>query len=426
MFAWMLLPPLLYLAVYGAFSIDHADFNNAVAGEYGTLMAGHSKTIPMIELAVVYGIIGVACFSHFRALLSLCAKFPSFLALPVLAIASTAWSQDPVQSFLFSGMALAATIFAFYLCVRLGGEEQLELVMLVGVVVLLTSIVLALFVPSMGVMQLDGKGAWQGLFNHKNRCAMGMAFLLTAGLFLPAKYASRQLVKWGFIVLSLFLIAMTQSRTGWLIALLLLMFVAGLKIFIRASAREKFLIATISSVVAIVVLLVVGEYYGVIARSLGKDPTLTGRLIIWKAVLWPISKRPLLGYGYSAFWLGTKGESVNVVLATGFRNLANAENGILQLWLELGFVGVAIFLYTLVRACKNALFCLRLDAPNYVKWYAAILFLEILALVDGGKFMFPNALDWILYVVACIGLAVHAEQLRARDNVANYMRPESI
>jgi hypothetical protein len=34
-------------------------------------------------------------------------------------------------------------------------------------------------------------------------------------------------------------------------------------------------------------------------------------------------------------------------------------------------------------------------------------------LVDGGKFMFPNALDWILYVVACIGLALQAERLRA-------------
>jgi exopolysaccharide production protein ExoQ len=412
MFAWLLLAPLLYLAVYGAFSIDHADFNNAIAGEYGTLLAGRSKAVPMAEIAVVYGIIGVVCCLHFRALLSLCAKFPSLLALPVLAIASSAWSQDPLQSFLFSTLALAATIFAFYLCVRLTGEEQLELVMFVGIVVLLSSIALALFAPSIGIMQLDGKGAWQGLFNHKNRCAMGMAFLLTAGLFLPAPHAARQILKWGFVVLSLFLIGMTQSRTGWLIAGLLLVFVAIMNLFTRVSGREKFLITTIASVIAIVVAIVVGENYGVIARSLGKDPTLTGRLVIWRAVLSPIFKRPLLGFGYSAFWLGTKGESVNVVLATGFRNLANAENGILQLWLELGFVGVAIFLYTLFRACKNVLFCLRLDAPNYVKWYAAIIFLEVLALVDGGKFMFPNSLDWILYVVACLGLALHAERLR--------------
>jgi exopolysaccharide production protein ExoQ len=413
MFAWLLLAPMLYLAVYGAFSIDHADFNNAVAGEYGTLLAGHSKVVPMLEIAVVYGVIGIASFLHFEALLALCAKFPSLLALPVLAIASTAWSQDPLQSFLFATLAFAATIFAFYLTVRLTGPEQLELVMFVGFVVLLSSIALALFAPSIGIMQLDGKGAWQGLFNHKNRCAMGMAFLLTAAFFIPASNVIKQILRWGFIFLSLFLIAMTQSRTGWLIAAMLLLFVAGLKLFTRVSAREKFLITAIVSVIVIVGLFFVGENYGTLARSLGKDPTLTGRLVIWKAVLSPIFKRPLLGFGYSAFWLGSKGESVNVVLATGFRNLANAENGILQLWLELGFVGVAIFLYTLFQACRNALTCLRFDAPSYVKWYSAIIFLEILALVDGGKFMFPNSLDWILYVIACLGLALRAEKLRA-------------
>src|SRR5579863_9118438 len=140
MFAWLLLAPMLYLAVYGAFSVDHADYNNAIAGEYGTLLAGHSKIIPILEIAIVYGVIGVASFLHFERLLSLCAKFPSLLALPVLAIASTAWSQDPVQSVLFAALAFAATIFAFYLAVRLTGQEQLELVMLVGVVVLISSI----------------------------------------------------------------------------------------------------------------------------------------------------------------------------------------------------------------------------------------------------------------------------------------------
>jgi len=409
----LLLAPLLYLAVYGAFSIDHADFNNAVAGEYGTLLAGRSKAIPMAEIGVVYGIIGVVCFLQFRALVNLCAKFPSLLALPVLAVASTAWSQDPLQSFLFGTLALAATIFAFYLSTRLSPEEQLELFMFVGIAVLLSSIALALLVPSIGVMQLDGKGAWQGLFNHKNRCAMGMAFLLTPALFLSAPHAMRKNLKWGFIVLTLFLIGMTQSRTGWIIVLLLLMFVPVIHLFTRVSGREKFLITIIFSMIAILSAFLLLENYAAIARALGKDPTLTGRLQIWRAVMSPIFKRPLLGFGYSAFWLGTKGESINVVLATGYRNLANAENGILQLWLELGIVGVFVFLYTLFQACRNALFCLRPDAPNYVKWYAAIIFLEILALVDGGKFMFPNALDWILYVVSCLGLALQAGQLRA-------------
>jgi exopolysaccharide production protein ExoQ len=157
---------------------------------------------------------------------------------------------------------------------------------------------------------------------------------------------------------------------------------------------------------------VLAQSYGAVAVALGKDPTLTGRVTIWRALASPISKNPLLGFGYAAFWLGFKGEAMNVALATGFRNLANAENGILQMWLELGLVGVLVLLYTLFEACKNAVTCLRLGAPSYVKWYCSILFLQLLALVDGGKYMFPNSIDWVLYVVACLGLAAQARRLK--------------
>jgi exopolysaccharide production protein ExoQ len=411
-FSWLLLAPLLYLAVYGAFSIDHADFNNAVAGEYGTLMAGRSKAIPMAEIGFCYGIIGIFCSLHFRALVNQCLKFPSLLLLPVLAVASTAWSQDPLQSFLLGTLSLAATIFAFYLSTRFPPEEQMELFLFLGAAVLLSSIVLVAFFPAIGIMQLDGKGAWQGLFNHKNRCAMGMAFLLTPALFIQMRGFVGKNLRWVYLILTLLLIAMTQARTGWIIAFLLLLFVPAIHVFSRVSGWEKLLIAMVFAVISISLSVAVWENHEVIAVALGKDPTLTGRLTIWRAVLTPISKSPILGFGYSAFWLGVKGEAANVVLATGYKNLANAENGILQLWLELGLVGVLIFLYTLFQACKNVVFCLRLGAPSYVKWYAALIFLELLALVDGGKFMFPNSVDWVLYVLSCIGLATQARLLK--------------
>jgi len=418
--AWLLLAPLVYLAVYGAFSIDHAEFNNPVAGEYGTLLAGRSKAVPMAEIAIAYGVIATVCFLHFRTLANRCLNFPSLLALPLLAIASTAWSQDPVRSFLFGTLALAATVFAFYLSIRFSGEQQMELFVFVGIIVLLSSITLAVFFPSIGVMQLDGKGAWQGLFNHKNRCAMGMAFLLTPALFSGTPQALRRGLKWAYVMMTCFLVLMTQSRTGWIILLLLLLLVPVIQTFTRVSGRERLLIAIIFAAIAISLSLLIVENYAAMALALGKDTALSGRLPIWRALMTPIFKRPLLGFGYSAFWLGVKGESLNVVLTTGYRNLANAENGVLQMWLELGIVGVSIFLYTLVQACKNALVCLRPGAPDCVKWFSAILFLELLALVDGGKFMFPNSLDWILYVLCCLGLGIQARRLKMLQQEATF------
>lgn len=419
-FTWLLLGPLLYLAVYGAFSIDHADYNNAVAGEYGALLAGRNKVLPIMQIAVCYGIIGVFCFSYLRPLFGLISKFPSLLMLPVLAVASTVWSQDPTRSLLFGILSLIATIFAFCIFTRFSGEQQQELILFVGLAVLLSSLFLATFVPSVGVMQLDGKGAWQGLFNHKNRCAMNMAFLLAPALFLSTPLTNSKILKWVYILLTLFLIVMTQARTGWIITLLLLLAVPVIHAFTRLAGREKLLAAVTFLVASLVLTILAVQNHVALAIALGKNPTLTGRVVIWQALAAPISKSPLLGFGYSAFWLGFKGEAMNVALATGFKNVANAENGILQIWLEQGLIGVLVFLFTLFQACKNAVACLQLNAPNYVKWYCAIIFLELLALVDGGKFMFPNSLDWVLYVLACIGLATHAEILKvARTRATN-------
>jgi exopolysaccharide production protein ExoQ len=125
-----------------------------------------------------------------------------------------------------------------------------------------------------------------------------------------------------------------------------------------------------------------------------------------------IVKRPLLGFGYSAFWIGFKGEAVNLALATGYAGLGNAENGVLQLWLEIGLVGVAVLFLMLLRTCKNAATCFRADSPGYVIWYISLLFLTLLALVDGDKFMVPHAIEWTMYILADVGLAMEAQRLR--------------
>ena len=61
------------------------------------------------------------------------------------------------------------------------------------------------------------------------------------------------------------------------------------------------------------------------------------------AVLGFIAKRPVLGYGYQAFWLGLEGESYRIILAVSWV-LAQAQNGFLDVMLEMGAVGLVIVL----------------------------------------------------------------------------------
>ena len=70
-----------------------------------------------------------------------------------------------------------------------------------------------------------------------------------------------------------------------------------------------------------------------------------------------IAKRPLLGYGYQAFWLGLEGESYRVILAVSWV-LAQAQNGFLDVMLEMGMLGLVIVLLVFGFAFRDGVVCL--------------------------------------------------------------------
>jgi exopolysaccharide production protein ExoQ len=143
---------------------------------------------------------------------------------------------------------------------------------------------------------------------------------------------------------------------------------------------------------------------------LGKDPTLTGRTEIWQASMLSILKHPILGYGYRAFWRGYQGESANASFAAHWAVPA-AHNAFLEVWLTLGAVGLALVLYSLLRAGRDALVCIRARSP-YFGWCASVVFLTIVTSVAEGFLVNPNSLMWILYILACVGLSEGARRTR--------------
>ncbi len=67
-------------------------------------------------------------------------------------------------------------------------------------------------------------------------------------------------------------------------------------------------------------------------------------------MLQEITKRPILGYGFHAFWgRGLSGEATNIALSTGWV-LAHSHNGFLDIWLDLGAVGLGLVLLTFLQA----------------------------------------------------------------------------
>jgi O-antigen ligase len=147
---------------------------------------------------------------------------------------------------------------------------------------------------------------------------------------------------------------------------------------------------------------------------MGKDPSMTGRTGIYTEVWRSILKHPILGYGFDTFWLPENPESQRICMAIRWPNIGYAENGILELALQTGFLGVGLVVAMITRAALQGARLLR--SPRYsprVGWFLTILFLVALTNIDAGWFLTSDTLDWVLILVSCIGLNKETTGLQA-------------
>jgi O-antigen ligase len=199
------------------------------------------------------------------------------------------------------------------------------------------------------------------------------------------------------IVLLFFLVVSTQSKTSLLYFVLSIIAFPFLRAFQRnASKRRK--------IVAFALLIAVGlatwtySNWENFTNSLGKDPGLTGRFVLWGVAVDSISQRPLLGYGFEAFWSNFYGPAYDFRSASGWTTGATTQNGFLNLWLDLGLIGVLLFVVSFVITYRQAMNLAKTTKSSEGLWPVAFLtFLFAYGLTE-ISFLTRNNLYWILYV----------------------------
>ena len=141
-----------------------------------------------------------------------------------------------------------------------------------------------------------------------------------------------------------------------------------------------------------------------LTRSLGKDPTLTGRTLIWAAAMVSVLKRPLLGYGYSAFWRAFQGEAANVSLMNGWSSVY-AHSGYVDILTTLGGVGLLLFLVSAAVACRNAGRLMQKQWTPLMEWSLCVVLLTLVINISEVTILRSAHLLWLLYLLAYINLA---------------------
>jgi exopolysaccharide production protein ExoQ len=348
---------------------------------------------------------------HLKEIVRTCLEMKAMVLLSLMAPLSVVWSQDPSNSIRRGIFLFLGTLFAFYLVRRFSAIDLGQVLVLTGVYAGVLGVLVSVLLPQFGRDTFNG-GAWQGIFRSKNGCAQVMIFFTTAAVSL--KFASQKMnrLRYCLFFLTAFLIVMSRAKTSWLLTPIYL-FQAGVFSWLAKINRRDAMVIILSSSILIFVVAVSFPYVlPIILDVLGKDASLSGRIPLWQSTIVSAAKRPLLGYGYAAFWRGMQGESLIIFLTIHFE-IYQAQNGIIELWLELGAVGVLLMTGTFVSALRDALTCLQRGPSPVANWYIGLIVLTIAYNIDETFLLSVHSIPWLMYIVACAGLAAEADKVRS-------------
>lgn len=135
---------------------------------------------------------------------------------------------------------------------------------------------------------------------------------------------------------------------------------------------------------------------GEMASQIGRDPTLTDRTIIWKAVL-SANTNPLVGTGYESFWLGPRLQRVWEMAG----HVNEAHNGYLEVYLNLGLVGLALLLGFLVSSYRRIS---RILPNGSILASFSLALWTIMLFYNMTEAAFKSQLMWLIFLLIAIAV----------------------
>ncbi len=333
-----------------------------------------------------------------------------FLGFMAIVPLSFAWSAAPDKTLTGSIGMIGTTLFGLYIASRYTLKEQLKLVAWAFGIVIVLSLLFIVALPQYGIMGGVHAGAPRGVFTHKNGLGKFMVLSLMAFLLLVTSPGSKKLFPWLGIVTSVGLIVASASAGALLNGVMLT------AIVLLSSQVFKLKLPLFISVLLLAILLAlsVTVWFSEIATPVlelfERDLTLTGRTDIWPAVIQKIQERPWLGYGFSGFWHGIRGESADVIRTLRW-GVPDSHNGFLDLALQLGLVGSAIFLLIIWVALLKSVALVKTRFCSEYLWPIILLSYAFLVNFSESTLLSQNSFFWILLSSAVISVSVEFKNL---------------
>lgn len=140
---------------------------------------------------------------------------------------------------------------------------------------------------------------------------------------------------------------------------------------------------------------------GEVAHALGRQADLTGRTEVWE-VLIPMVPNPVVGAGFETFWLGPRIENLWRV----WYGVNEAHNGFLEVYLNLGWLGVGLIALVLFHGYRRAVAACRHNFTVAGLMITCIITTAIYSVTEAGfRMLDPTWVILLLSVVAASRIA---------------------
>lgn len=361
--------------------------------------------LKLFSLACIFGICALNIKTLFHGLYT--RGFFYWTMLFVFMLITTMYSMGPQHAFVSVASMLGAFFYVGYLCVRLGRDRLVQVVVWLGFVLCTASLIVYATVPSLGRMkdwvgdELVVTSRLQGLFGTSNGagCSAAIILFLTAVLHKPRSRPAR-FVWIGTLISAGLCLVLSNNRMA--VASLVVTF--GIYFILHGNVGRKVLfLFSVGLVAGSALVLFADEIFSLVSRSGSAEEitSATGRTRIWPVVIELWSQSPWLGWGFQS------GQYILPKHPDLFEAAAHAHN----LYLESLFSGGLIQLSLLIWCILTTLvLAIRVRALGEFALFSFYLMYGLTEPIFNG----PIGVPVLLWICAVVLILHRAKALQPR------------
>lgn len=336
-------------------------------------------------------------------------KYSLLIIFVLFSLSSVLWSSAWTVTLHRSLTFAFATLAAVYFGTRYSINRLLQLLSGLGFILMLISFLLIFAIPVLGTdLNPPYNGAWRGVYWHKNHLGNIMPIFSLVYLiqFINLKFKNSHYEKAIYAILylvSLILVIYSKSVSGYILVLITHIILGLAFLWLKLRYRLQAIHYLFLSVVFIVGVVVATLNLELILGLFNRTPTFTGRVPMWSVLLQNVfPQKPLIGYGFGTIWADA-GFRIEIRDEVGWTYpVLIGDNGFLDILLNLGIIGLGLFLLNYIKAWIESVRCF-LRGINLGSFFPfTFLVYTLFANLTFSLFMETEVFVWTLIVTLMI------------------------